>query len=98
MLRRLVRVAAIARAACGGIEEGVDEQDVAACRDTWKSYAHHFFQQRCAKCHAGQLDTPAQVKASGARAAIAAGRMPKDKALTAAQKKRILAWFSCGAR
>ncbi len=99
-IRRLLAAAALALAACGGVEDAGDGQDlsVEACKDTWKSYAGKFFQTRCATCHAHQFDTPAQVRSSGARQAIAAGRMPRDKALTAAQKKRILAWFSCGAR
>ena len=99
-MKRLLAVAALALAACGGVDTSEDGSDlsVAACKDTWKSYAGNFFKTRCAACHARQLDTPAKVKASGARAAIASRRMPRDKALTAAQKKRILAWFSCGAR
>lgn len=95
-MRRWVAVALL-MAACGGVDDGADGQDVAACKDTWKNYAGKFFQKRCAACHAHQFDSAAQVKASKARDEIAAGRMPRDKALTAAEKKRILAWFSCGA-
>lgn len=91
--------------ACGGPEDGAPDDAVeqavgaekTACgKDTWKSYAGKFFRAECAGCHGSALSTAAKVKASGAKAAISSKRMPKGKALSAAQRKRILAWFACG--
>ena len=97
--------------ACGGPEEvqAIDDttasQDAttdgdaqpAACgKDTWKSYAGGFFKSHCAACHAQAFSTLAKVKASGAKAQISAGAMPRGTKLDAATKKKILAWFTCG--
>lgn len=100
-MRRMWLVALLLVAACGGAEEAAEdgaEQEVTACgKDTWKSYAGKFFKTECRTCHAREFGSAAAVEASHAQAAILAGSMPRDKPLSAAQKKRILAWFSCGA-
>jgi hypothetical protein len=98
---------ALALAACGG-EQNADDPTAADAQDlgeaasacgkvTWKNYAGAFFQVKCASCHQQQYGTLAKVKASGAQREIAAGAMPQGKKLTAATKKKILAWFACGA-
>lgn len=76
----------------------LDASVSAACgKDTWKSYAAPFFKARCAGCHGSAFSTRAKVTSSPAQATLASGSMPQGKALSAAEKKRALAWFACGA-
>jgi hypothetical protein len=96
--------------ACGGPDEvqppdepqdvtapdAADAQPAACGAVTWKNYAGAFFKSRCAACHAQAFSTPAKVKASGAKAQLAAGTMPRGAKLDPATKKKILAWFTCG--
>jgi hypothetical protein len=76
--------------------ESSDAQPTACGAVTWKNYAAGFFKGRCAACHAQAFSTLAKVKASSARAQLTSGAMPRGAALSAATKKKILAWFSCG--
>jgi predicted small lipoprotein YifL len=109
----LVVVAAMAGlAGCGGpVDDGapagddgtpdaIGSQDAAASscgRDTWKTYGASFFRTNCASCHAKGFSSRKSVLASQARVEIASGGMPRDRALTTAERKRIAAWFACGA-
>jgi hypothetical protein len=106
-MRKLVLAAVVMASliGCGGPEDSdasgdealQDEPAPLSCgKDTWKNYAGKFFKNDCASCHANTFTSSAAVDASGARAKISSGEMPKNKRLTAAQKKRILAWFACG--
>jgi hypothetical protein len=76
--------------------DAADARPAACGSVTWKNYAGAFFKSRCAACHAQAFSTLAKVKASGARAQLAAGTMPRGTKLDPATKKKILAWFTCG--
>jgi hypothetical protein len=111
-MRRICLWAALAIAlqGCGGESVGEEDEEAAvqapadpypaaaACgKDTWKTYAAGFFRAQCASCHGRAFATRGAVRSSGARGAISSGRMPRDKPLGTAQRKRVLAWFACGA-
>ena len=107
-----VLVATLGLAACGGPLEGDDGDETSpdeigsvrqaaskpVCgKDTWKNYAKSFFKTHCATCHANAFATQAAVQSSAAQSLIASGAMPRNKKLSASEKKKILAWFQCGA-
>ena len=75
----------------------ISEAELKCTKDTWSNFAKGLFANNCSSCHGKQFSTKAKVKASGARAAIKSGRMPRAGALSATDKSRIEKWFSCGA-
>lgn len=69
----------------------------ATSQDTWAGYGSGFFNANCSSCHGGAFSSPGAVAQNAAQlqSSIGAGRMPRGRTLTGADRTRILNWLAC---